>query len=151
MLRIAQRQRALPDQPARQGPRVQLLPFPQMPDTNTVVNRGLNTRPVFYGCNAANATNANTSFNGTKTPIIVYLPSYPYAYLANTSTFQARVLERRSPRFIDNSVDVASVGGADSTWPTCLACALLQRGFERSTPPRLTCAAVVWRNGAGTA
>ncbi|EST06347.1 Lysophospholipase, catalytic domain protein [Kalmanozyma brasiliensis GHG001] len=106
--------------------------FPKIPDTNTVINRGLNTRPVFYGCNASEATNAGSSFNGTKTPLIVYLPSYPYSYLANTSTFKLDYSSAQAQGVIDNSVDVASLGGADSTWPTCLGCALLQRGFERS-------------------
>lgn len=111
--------------------------FPVMPDTNTVVNRGLNTRPVFYGCNATvNVTNSDTSFNGTKTPIIVYMPSYPYVALANTSTFMLEYSAVQAQGVIDNSVDVASLGGADSQWPTCLACAILERGFERSNTPR---------------
>ena len=100
-------------------------------------NRGLNTRPVFYGCNATvNVTNADTSFNGSKTPIIIYMPSYPYSAFANTSTFKLDYSDSEAQGVIDNSVDVASLGGADSQWPTCLACALLQRGFERSNTPR---------------
>lgn len=110
--------------------------FPLMPDTNTVVNRGLNTRPVFYGCNASNATNANTSFNGTKTPVIVYMPNYPYSAFANVSTYQLGYSNDQAQGVIDNSVDMATVGGADSQWPTCLACAMLERGFERSNTPR---------------
>ncbi|SNX82430.1 probable lysophospholipase (lpl) [Melanopsichium pennsylvanicum] len=107
--------------------------FPVLPDTNTVINRGLNTRPVFYGCDArTNVTNAERSFNGTKTPIIVYMPSYPYSALANTSTFKLEYSSRQAQGVIDNSVDVATLGGADSQWSTCLGCAILQRGFERS-------------------
>lgn len=109
--------------------------FPVMPDTNTVVNRGLNTRPVFYGCPNSNITNEQTSFNGTKTPIIIYLPNYPYTYLANTSTFKLDYSNDEAQGVIDNSVDMATLGGADESWPTCLACALLQRGFERSGTP----------------
>ncbi len=111
--------------------------FPIMPDTNTVVNRGLNTRPVFYGCNATvNVTNSNTSFNNTKTPIVVYLPSYPYTYLANVSTYELGYSNAKAQGVIDNSVDVATLGGADDSWSTCLGCAILERSFERSHTPR---------------
>ncbi|GAK62946.1 lysophospholipase Plb2 [Moesziomyces antarcticus] len=111
--------------------------FPVVPDTNTIVNRGLNTRPVFYGCNAnVNVTNADTAFNNSKTPIVIYLPSYPYSALANTSTFKLDYSDSEAQGVIDNSVDVASLGGADSQWATCLGCALAQRGFERSSTPR---------------
>lgn len=111
--------------------------FPVMPDTNTVVNRGLNTRPVFYGCSpTTNITNADSSFNNTKTPLIVYLPNYPYSALANVSTYKLDYSNSLAQGVIDNSVDMATLGGADSQWPTCLACAILQRGFERSNTPR---------------
>lgn len=111
--------------------------FPQMPDTNTVVNRGLNTRPVFYGCNATvNVTNSNTAFNNTPTPIVIYLPSYPYTSLANTSTFKMEYSNAEAQGVIDNSVEVATVGGADSDWSTCLGCALIERGLQRSGTTR---------------
>ncbi|TKY85011.1 hypothetical protein EX895_006091 [Sporisorium graminicola] len=111
--------------------------FPRMPDTNTVVNRGLNTRPVFYGCNPTeNVTNAGTAYNGTRTPIVIYMPSYPYSALANTSTYKMEYSNSEAQGVIDNSVDVATLGGADSEWATCLGCAILQRGFERSGTPR---------------
>ncbi|PWZ01103.1 putative lysophospholipase [Testicularia cyperi] len=117
--------------------RYSAYPFPVMPDTNTAVNRGLNTRPVFYGCDAGvNVTNSASAFNGTKTPIVVYLPSYPYSALANTSTYKMEYSASESQAVLDNSVDVATLGGADSMWSTCLACAALQRGFERSQTPR---------------
>ena len=48
--------------------------MPAVPDANTFVNQGLNTRPVFFGCNE------------TDTPIIVYVPNYPWSYYANVST-----------------------------------------------------------------
>lgn len=120
-----------------QYPTYNAYPFPIMPDTNTVINRGLNTRPVFYGCDAnVNVTNANSAFNNTKTPIVIYMPSYPYSALANTSTYKLDYSSRQAQGVIDNSVDVATLGGRDSQWPTCLACALMQRGFERSNTPR---------------
>lgn len=49
--------------------------MPRVPSTNGFVNGGYNTRPTFFGCEA----------NGT-TPIIVYVPNYPWSYYGNTST-----------------------------------------------------------------
>jgi lysophospholipase len=48
--------------------------MPVVPSTNGFINGGLNTRPVFFGC------------NDTDKPIIVYIPSYPWSYAANVST-----------------------------------------------------------------
>ncbi|KAN0061499.1 hypothetical protein ACQY0O_006346 [Thecaphora frezii] len=108
-------------------------PFPDMPDTNTFINRGLNTRPVFFGCDAkAGVTNSGTAFNNSKTPIIAYIPSYPYVAQANVSTYKLSYSLRQSQGVLDNSVAVATLGGADDTWATCLGCAALQRSFERS-------------------
>lgn len=117
-------------------PKYRNYAFPRIPDTNTIINRGLNTRPVFYGCDAsANVTNSATSYNETKTPIVIYMPSYPYSALANTSTYKLDYSKRQAQGVIDNSVQVATLGGADDSWSTCLGCALLQRGFERSRTP----------------
>ena len=43
--------------------------FPAVPDENTFVNLGLNTRPTFFGCNSSNTS--------SPTPRIVYLPNPP--------------------------------------------------------------------------
>ena len=48
--------------------------MPQVPSINGFVNGGLNTRPVFFGCNE------------TDKPLIVYVPNYPWSYAANVST-----------------------------------------------------------------
>jgi len=48
--------------------------MPDVPSVNGFINGGLNTRPVFFGC------------NNTDTPIIVYVPNYPWSYASNTST-----------------------------------------------------------------
>lgn len=49
--------------------------MPRVPSPNGFVNGGYNTRPTFFGCEA----------NST-TPIIVYVPNYPWSYYGNTST-----------------------------------------------------------------
>jgi hypothetical protein len=48
--------------------------MPDVPSVNGFINGGLNTRPVFFGCNE------------TDTPIIVYVPNYPWSYASNVST-----------------------------------------------------------------
>jgi lysophospholipase len=48
--------------------------MPEVPSTNGFINGGLNQRPTFFGCNR------------TDTPIIVYVPLYPWSYYGNTST-----------------------------------------------------------------
>lgn len=95
--------------------------FPRVPDLNTMVNLGLNTRPSFFGCDASNDT-----------PLLVYLPSYPYSYLANTSTFRMAYNMSEAQQMIDNHVDVATMGGKQADWSTCLACATVKRSLQRS-------------------
>ena len=48
--------------------------MPEVPSENGFINGGLNTRPTFFGC------------NDTTTPLIVYVPNYPWSYDGNTST-----------------------------------------------------------------
>ncbi|CEH18904.1 lysophospholipase plb1 [Ceraceosorus bombacis] len=62
--------------------------FPMIPTQATFVNRGLNTRPTFFGCNRSSLINVDTAGNNTISPLIIYLPSYPYSALANSSTFK---------------------------------------------------------------
>lgn len=72
--------------------------FPQIPDVNTFVNLGLNNRPTWFGCNLDDTESPS--------PLIVYLPNAPYAYMSNVSTFQMvySALERDS--IIQNGYDV---------------------------------------------
>lgn len=48
--------------------------MPEVPSTNGFINGGLNTRPTFFGC------------NDTTTPLIVYVPNYPWSFNGNVST-----------------------------------------------------------------
>lgn len=72
--------------------------FPSIPDANTFVNLGLNNRPTFFGCDAGNTTSA--------TPLIVYIPNAPYAYLSNVSTFQMAYTTLERDNIIQNGYDV---------------------------------------------
>lgn len=100
--------------------------FPSIPDQNTFVNLGLNTRPTFFGCNASNTSST--------TPLIVYLPNAPYSYDSNFSTFQLSYSQDERNGMIGNGYNVATMGNGtvDSDWPVCLACAILSRSFDRT-------------------
>lgn len=114
--------------------------FPTIPTQATFVNRGLNTRPTFFGCNRSSLVNVESAGNNTVSPLIVYLPSYPYSALANSSTFKLSYSDNEVQALLDNSVNSATLGGLANAgnikWSTCLACAALERGFERSNTAR---------------
>jgi len=122
------------------SPKFAGTPIPEIPSANTFLNRGLNTRPTFFGCDSnVNITNGATAANGVKAPIIAYVANYPWSSLSNTSTFQLKYTAEQSQQVIDNAVEVATMGGVTNGsiyWPTCLACAALQRSFERSNTAR---------------
>ncbi|TVY88919.1 Lysophospholipase [Lachnellula willkommii] len=100
--------------------------FPTIPDSNTFVNLGLNTRPTFFGCNASNMTGDS--------PLIVYIPNAPYVYHSNVSTFDPSYDRAEKIAIIENGYDVATMGNGtlDKEWPTCMACAVLSRSLTRT-------------------
>lgn len=102
--------------------------MPQVPQGDAFINQGLNTRPSFFGC------------DDTDAPIIVYVANYPWSTLSNYSSTTFQYDLATSQQAIDNGVEAATLGGltlgTDISWPTCLACAGLQRSFERSKTTR---------------
>lgn len=100
--------------------------FPYVPDVNTFINKGLNNRPTFFGCEAKNTTKP--------TPIIVYLPNVPYSYLANYTTITASFKNKERDALIENGYNLATRGNAttDKEWPTCVSCAIMSRSFDRT-------------------
>ena len=106
------------------------MAFPKVPEMKTFVNRGYNTRPTFFGCNPKNATNADKA--SRPAPLVVYLPNYPYTYMTNASTFELAYNVEHQHRMLDNSVDIATMGGNMSNWHECLACASVLRSLQRS-------------------
>ncbi|KAJ5173020.1 hypothetical protein N7492_005613 [Penicillium capsulatum] len=100
--------------------------FPAIPDTNTFVNLGLNTRPTFFGCNSSNMTGP--------APLVVYLPNYPYSTNSNESTFTLSYDDALRDNIILNGYEVATMGNGtrDSNWSACVGCAILSRSFERT-------------------
>jgi lysophospholipase len=103
------------------------LPFPSIPDQNTFVNLGLNSRPTFFGCDTKNMTELS--------PLIVYIPNYPYTYNSNISTFQLETNNTERDLIIQNGYNVATRGNGtlDKDWPSCIGCAILSRSFDRNS------------------
>lgn len=100
--------------------------FPAIPDQNTFINLGLNTRPTFFGCNSTNIT-------GTA-PIVVYLANAPYSSQSNTSTYQMTYEDWQRDNIITNGYEVVTMGNGtlDGNFTTCVGCAILSRSFERT-------------------
>ena len=100
--------------------------FPAVPGQNTFVNLGLNTRPTFFGCNSSNTS--------SPTPLVVYIPNFPYVFHSNVSTFDPSYNTSTRNAIVQNGYEAATMGNAtaDSQWPTCVACAILSRSLERT-------------------
>lgn len=100
--------------------------FPAIPDQNTFVNLGLNTRPTFFGCNSSNTS--------SPTPLVVYIANSPYTYQSNLSTFDPSYNTSQRNLIVENGYNVATMGNGtvNSTWSVCVGCAILQRSMERT-------------------
>ncbi|KAJ5201952.1 uncharacterized protein N7498_006615 [Penicillium cinerascens] len=100
--------------------------FPSIPDQNTFVNLGLNTRPTFFGCDSSNLTGP--------APIVVYIPNYPYSAYSNVSTFTLSYKDSQRDDIILNGYEVATMANStrDGNWTACVGCAILSRSFERT-------------------
>ncbi|GLA40746.1 lysophospholipase 1 [Aspergillus niger] len=100
--------------------------FPAVPDQNTFVNLGLNSRPTFFGCDPKN-------ISGTA-PLVIYLPNSPYTYDSNFSTFKLTYSDEERDSVITNGWNVVTRGNGtvDDNFPSCVACAILQRSTYRT-------------------
>jgi lysophospholipase len=100
--------------------------FPAIPDQNTFINLGLNTRPTFFGCDSANISGP--------APLVVYVPNAPYSFNSNVSTFQLSTKDTERDNIILNGYEVATMANStlDGNWTTCVGCAILSRSFERT-------------------
>ena len=121
--------------------------FPSIPDQNTFINLGLNTRPTFFGCDPNNMT------DGINSPLIVYIPNSPYVAYSNVTTFtldyskptayptpfcsfQTNPFTDNTYRdaIIANGYAAATMGNAtvEPTWPVCVGCAIISRSLDRT-------------------
>jgi len=97
------------------------IPFPSIPDVNTMIALNMTKQPTFFGCSAS-----------SNTPLVLYLPNSPWSGYTNYSY--------TTPSFTNNQVDIAlenafnlatyGNGTVDAQWPQCIACATI-RGSAR--------------------
>jgi lysophospholipase len=100
------------------------LRMPEVPSPNGFVNGGLNTRPTFFGC------------NDTTTPVIVYVPTYPWSYPGNISTLQSKYTSDEALGLLYNGRRSLDLNGTISDWPTCLTCALVDNAVTENQGTR---------------
>ncbi|ORY57151.1 lysophospholipase [Pseudomassariella vexata] len=103
--------------------------FPAVPDAETFINLGLNSRPTFFGCDVNNFTS-----DSPVPPLIVYVPNTPYTAWSNVSTFTPTYSDSERNNIIQNGFNVATMGNSTvgSDWRTCAGCAVLQRSFVKT-------------------
>ncbi|KAH8906252.1 lysophospholipase catalytic domain-containing protein [Coniochaeta sp. PMI_546] len=103
--------------------------FPSVPDANTFINKGLNSRPTFFGCDAG-----NFSQGVTVPPLLVYIPNAPYTAFSNVSTFDPSYPTEQRDQIIENAYNGATQGNGslDAHWPTCVGCAVLSRSLWKT-------------------
>ncbi|SCU87457.1 LAME_0D10154g1_1 [Lachancea meyersii CBS 8951] len=109
------------------GPQGEGLAFPYVPDVNTFVNKGLNTKPTFFGCDASNLTSlARTP------PLIVYMPNNRQSYNSNTSTFKMSYSSNQRMHMFQNGFEAITRNNMtdDSGFAGCVACAIMRRKQE---------------------
>ena len=92
--------------------------FPSIPDQNTIVNLGLNTRPTFFGCNSSNFTDGLNAIP----PLVVYIANAPYVTYSNATTATLKYNSTFRDDIILNGQDVVTMGNGtlDPQWPACV-------------------------------
>ncbi|MBW0500767.1 hypothetical protein O181_040482 [Austropuccinia psidii MF-1] len=112
--------------------------FPPVPlEPKVWSQKGLGTRPTFFGCNAP-----TRSGNGGY-PLIVYLPNSPLAqtsFRTNTSTLKLQYSKNEVQAFIASTMKATAQPvlqpNQTDDWSTCLSCALIERTLNRKNIPR---------------
>lgn len=110
--------------------------FPYIPDENTIISLGLNTRPTFFGCDGKNTTAGNHDVDNNTPPLLVYFPNYPWTYYSNISTFTMSMDDKMANGILENAF-MSTTQNNNESFAVCLACAIIQRSLERkklSTP-----------------
>ncbi|KAK8016507.1 lysophospholipase catalytic domain-containing protein [Apiospora rasikravindrae] len=110
--------------------------FPVVPDAETFINKGLNQRPTFFGCDPKNYTTGGRA-DGPMPPLIVYVPLMAYTAWGNVSTFTMSYDDADRNAIIQNGFNVATMGNGttgdmSTKWRTCIGCAVLQRSMLKT-------------------
>ncbi|KNZ48676.1 hypothetical protein VP01_549g4 [Puccinia sorghi] len=103
--------------------------MPDIPNAidGTFAQLGYNKRPTFFGC------------DDLKSPLIVYLPNYYATDRTNTATNKMTYTADEIDEFFLNGFALATqtLGPTQNKeWPSCLACALVDRQVMRNSATR---------------
>jgi lysophospholipase len=98
------------------------IPFPKIPDVNTIVAQNLSFQPTFFGCNASE-----------ETPLLLWLPNAPWTGYTNYSYTQTEFTSDQLDIAFENAFQIATYGNrsVDENWPACLACAAIKGSLRR--------------------
>ncbi|KAJ2962966.1 hypothetical protein NQZ79_g2006 [Umbelopsis isabellina] len=100
------------------------IPFPDIADANTILERKYNENPIFFGCNGS-----------SDTPIVLYVSNSPWTTYPNISYVTGtNIPEEEFNGFLNNSLVQMTLGDSPDheDWPTCLACMTLKKPLERA-------------------
>jgi lysophospholipase len=86
--------------------------MPPVPSPAGFVNSGLNTRPVFFGC------------EDKEVPTIIYIPNYSWSTMSNTDTFKLDYSLEQTLAMIENGRRALDLNGTVPDWGRCLTCAM---------------------------
>ncbi|KPM39729.1 hypothetical protein AK830_g6805 [Neonectria ditissima] len=106
------------------------IPFPDIPDVNTMVTQNFTRQPTFFGCNATEGT-----------PLVLYLPNSPWSSYTNFSYRKDSFTDNELDLTFENAFQLATYGNGlfDENWPVCLACAAIAGAIKRvgtDSPPQ---------------
>lgn len=104
------------------------VPFPIIPSVETIMNQELNTKPVFFGCEAH-----LTNTNDLRSPIIMYMANAPYSSYTNYTGFQNTFTPEQTGAILTNGFNYVTQGNGtwDAEWPECLGCAVIDRSLAK--------------------
>jgi lysophospholipase len=103
--------------------------MPRVPATSSAfVNAGLNTRPVFFGC------------EDKEVPTVIYIPNYSWSTASNTDTFKLEYSLEETLAMIENGRRSLDLNGTVRDWGRCLTCAMwvFSRSVWRGTYSSIT-------------
>lgn len=103
------------------------ISFPYVPDEQTFVSEGLNTKPTFFGCDAHNMTDLSYT-----PPVVVYIPNSRNSFNSNQSTFKLSYSDSDRLSMIKNGFEATTRNNMtdDSNFAGCIACAVMRRSQE---------------------
>lgn len=86
--------------------------MPPVPTPEGFVNSGMNTRPVFFGC------------DDKEVPTVIYVPNYSWSTASNTDTLKLEYSLEQTLSMIENGRRALDLNGTVPDWGRCLTCAM---------------------------